>query len=104
MEQKVYLNVNESDIFYRFQDFKFYFSSVATRERFIKKLQLYIEAETNKFINKYNVSVDEDSFNLMFAFILYHKTEKRGFKVEQFIESHKIRTLSELPLFRIWRW
>ena len=102
MEQKVYLNVNESDIFYRFQNFKFYFSSKATRDRFIKKSEAYIQEERMKFINKYDVALEEDSFNLMFAFILYHKTEKRGFKVEQFIDSHKYRTFFELPKFRIW--
>ena len=103
MEQKVYLNVNESDIFYRFQDFKFYFSSNATRNRFIKKSETFIQEEKMKFINKYDVSLEEGSFDLLFAFILYHKTEKRGFKVEQYVEHHKLRTLSELPTFRIWR-
>lgn len=101
--QRVYLNVNESDIFYRFQNFKFYFSSVATRERFIKKCNNFIEEEKMKFINKYDVGLEDDSFDLLFAFILYHKTEKRGFKVEQYIEDKKFRTLSELPKFRIWR-
>lgn len=103
MEQRVYLNVNESDIFYRFQNFKFYFSSSATRERFIKKSEAFINEEKLKFINKYDVGLEEESFNLLFAFILYHKTEKRGFKVEQYIDSHKFRTLNELPTFRIWR-
>lgn len=103
MENKVYLNVIESDIFYRFQDFKFYFSSEATRSRFIKKSETFIKEEEIKFINKYDVSLEEASFDLLFAFILYHKTEKRGFKVEQMIENHKFRTLSELPKFMIWR-
>lgn len=101
--EKVYLNVNESDIFYRFQDFKFYFSSVATRKRFIKKSETFIQEEKLKFINKYDVGLEDSSFDLLFAFILYHKTEKRGFKVEQYIENHKFRTITELPKFRIWR-
>ena len=103
LENKVYLNVHESDIFYRFYEYKFYFSSRATRERFIRKLDLFIEAERNKFINKYNCSVDEESFNLMFGFILYNKTEKRGFKVERYIKSVKVKELEEMPIFRIWR-
>ena len=56
-----------------------------------------------KFINKYDISIDEISFEMLFAFILYHKTEKRGFKVEEFIENHKYRTLQEIPNFLIWR-
>ena len=101
--EKVYLNVNESDIFYRFQNFKFYFSSEATRNRFIRKSETFINEEKMKFVNKYDVGLEEDSFDLMFAFILYKKTEKRGFKVEQYIEKHKLRTLYSFPKFRIWR-
>lgn len=103
MQDKVYLNVNESDIFYRFQNFKFYFSSKATRERFIRKLDLYIEAETNKLVNKYNISINMESFGLMFAFILYNKTEKRGFKVEKYVNNIKTKDITCMPFFSIWR-
>lgn len=100
--EKVYLNVNESDIFYRFQNFKFYFSSKAVQKRFIKKLELYINEEKNKLINKYGISIEELSFNLMFAFILYNKTEKRGFKVEKYCNNVKTYEILEMPKFAIW--
>jgi hypothetical protein len=103
MQNKVFLNVNDSDIFYRYQNFKFYFSSKATRERFIRKLEIYIKDETNKFINKYNCSIDLITWYHMFAFILYNKTEKRGFKVEQYQDNLKIRDIKEIPTFLIWR-
>lgn len=99
MQNKVFLNVNESDIFYRFHEFKFYFSSNATRERFIKKLDLFIENETLKFVNKYDVSIE---FELLFAFILYNKTEKRGFKVEKYSDRNLLTVINEMPKFSIW--
>lgn len=99
MQNKVFLNVNESDIFYRFQNFKFYFSSKATRERYIRKLNSFIETESSKFINKFNVSIE---FDLLFAFILYNKTEKRGFKVEKYSDRNKLADINEMPKFTIW--
>ena len=102
MQDKVYLNVSESDIFYRFQNFKFYFSSRATRERFIRKLDSYIQEEEIKFINKYNVRIENTSFDLMFAFILYNKTEKRGFKIERYVDNQLIKVIEEMPIFTIW--
>lgn len=100
--EKVYLNTSDSDIFYHYQNYRFYFSSKATRERFIRKLFIYVEEETNKFINKYDVVVDRDSFNTIFAFILYNKTEKRGFKVENFVDNKKIKDIKEMPKLALW--
>lgn len=100
--EKVYLTCNESDIFYRFQNYKFYFSSIARRERFIQKLENYVKEESFKLINKYDINIDEESFNIMFAFILYNKLEKRGFKVERNVDSHKVKDILEMPMFRIW--
>ena len=100
---KVYLNVNESDIFYRFHNnYLFYFSSLAKKESFERKLNSYIENETDKFINKYWVQVDKDSFLIMFAFILYSRTEKRGFKVEFVVENDVVlKTFQEAPKFSV---
>lgn len=100
--KKVYLNVEESDIFYRFQNYKFYFSSEATRDRYIRKLEEYIKAETDKFIIKYGILVEKESFYISFAFILYSKTEKRGFKVEEYNDNIKMRDIKSLPIFAIW--
>ena len=101
--KRVYLNVNESDIYYRFHNnYLFYFSSVAKKESFKRKLNSYIENETDKFINKYWVQVDRDTFLIMFAFILYSRTEKRGFKVGFLSdEGITLKTFFELPKFTI---
>ena len=101
--EKVYLEVTDSDIFYRYLDFKFYFSSRAVRERFIRKLTNFVNVERLKFTNKYNIVVEDESFNLLFAFILYAKTEKRGFKVQKYRENIKVSDINKMPLFSIWR-
>lgn len=97
----VYLKLNESDIFYRFQNFKFYFSSEKIRERFIKKVDSYAEEELLKLEIRYKVPISE-SFKIYFIFALYNKVEIRGFKVEQLLDERTIkRTLYELPKFEI---
>lgn len=99
--KNVYLKLNESDIFYRFQDFKFYFSSEKIRERFINKLEKYTEEELLKLEIHYKVPISEN-FKIYFAFSLYNKTEIRGFKVEQLLDERTVkRTLYELPKFEI---
>lgn len=99
--KNVYLKLNESDIFYRFQNFKFYFSSEKIRERFINKVETYTEEEIIKLEIRYKVPIS-DSFKIFFAFSLYNKIEIRGFKVEQLLDERVVkRTLYELPKFEI---
>lgn len=99
---KVYLNLNESDIFYRFHNFKFYFSSEKRRERFINKVNQYTEEEKLKFEIKYKVNLSE-SFEILFAFSLYQKLEIRGFKVEQTLDDRIVkRTFYEIPVFEFY--
>lgn len=96
--KNVFLNIDDSGISYRYQNYKFYFSSRATRERFIKKLESYINEETMKFKIKYKVEINEESFKLMFAFVLYSKTEKRGIKIEE-VENKKF--IKDIPSFEV---
>ena len=96
--KNVFLNIDDSGIFYRYQNYKFYFSSRATRERFIKKLESFINEETMKFKIKYKVEINEESFKLMFAFVLYSKTEKRGIKIEDEVNKNFIKVI---PSFEI---
>lgn len=103
MKNKVFLSVLESDICYRFQELNFYFSSEARKERFEKNYQEFIKEEKTKFINKYNVRIDE-SFDFMFAFIFYEKCEKRGFKVEAIKKGvpKAITTYYQKPIFSVY--
>ena len=99
--RKNYLSVNDSDIFYRCQNFKFYFSSVKRRETFIKNLDSFIKDENIKFINKYNVIIED--FEILLLFSLYQKVEDKGIKIEQLIDNKIIkRTYKEIPTFKIY--
>lgn len=98
----IYLNVYESDIKYRFQNFIFYFSSNARKERFKRKLEDFVKFETLKFKNRYGVEVNTETFETMFSFILYTKCEKRGFKIER-VEGKKVsQTFTKLPTYSIY--
>lgn len=99
--KEVYLSCYESDIFYRFHNLKFYFSSVARRNRFIDNHLQYIEIEKMKFRNKYHIKVDEDSLIIMLGIIFYTKCEKRGFRLEEMNEEKEIKTFYDLPTFKI---
>lgn len=101
--ERVFLRVQDSDIFYRYLNFKFYFSSEAKRNRFATKVEKYSEEEIFKFMNKYEIKVNFESFKLMFAFILYNKIENRGIKIEQLLDERTVkRTMLEIPEFIIY--
>lgn len=102
--RKSYLNVKDSDIFYRCLGFKFYFCSEKRREMFIKRIDSYIENETTRIYNKYEVPVSQlDKF---LAFSLYHKIEPKGTKVDELVSENDTlivkRTFYEIPTFLIY--
>lgn len=100
-ERKTFLNVKDSDIFYRYLDFKFYFSSTERRQMFINRLEKYISEEETKFMNRYNVHLVD--FEMIFAFSLYSKIEKRGIKIEQLTDERNVkRTFESIPYFTIY--
>lgn len=99
-QRKNFLRVKDSDIFYRYLNFKFYFSSTSRRDLFIKRLDEYISSEEDKFLSKYNIELK--GTESLFAFSLYSKIEKRGVKVQELLDERTIlRTFLELPIFSI---
>lgn len=102
-QRKSFLKVKDSDIFYRYLNFKFYFSSVSRREIFIDRIEKYISEEETKFMNRYNIHLVD--FAVVFAFSLYSKIEKRGFKVEELLDERTVkRTYEDIPYFTIYRY
>lgn len=97
----VYLSVYESDITYRFRNFRFYFSSKVRQERFIKGSTLFIEEEKMKFRNKYRIPINDETFEEMLSCIYYMRCEKRGFRADYFEDSKLICTFYDLPTFKI---
>ena len=99
--RKSYLKVIDSDIFYRYQNFKFYFSLTKRRNIFVKRLEKYIPEESLKFYNKYKIPIKD--IDLIFAFSLYLKLENRGVKVEQMLDERTVkRVITEIPEFTIY--
>ena len=101
---KHYNDINESDIYYRFQNFKFYFSSNLRKEKFVSNFEDFSKNEAYKLIYRYNLKANIDSFKLMFIFAYYLKCERRGFKVEEFSNDEfnvLIKTFKEIPTFEI---
>lgn len=95
----VFISVQESNIKSCFLDYIFYFSSIARKERFERKIYSFINDETIKFKNKYHIKLNDESFHKMFSFILYTHCEKRGFKIEKVSANGVTLTYSELPTF-----
>ena len=75
----VYLDIKESDIYGVYENYKFFFSSLFNKNRFINRLNEYITLENTKIKNKYKI--DKINLDLFFAIVFYTKIEKRGFKI-----------------------
>lgn len=71
---------------------------------FIKRIDSYIENETLRLFNKYEVPVTE--FDKFLAFSLYHKIEPKGTKVDELVSENDTlivrRTFYEIPTFLIY--
>lgn len=76
----IYLDLEDSTYFYKVDRYKFYFSSQFYRSNFIKKLENFTKVEKIRFETRYNTFLTNTTF---FAFVLYSKIEKRGFRVEE---------------------
>lgn len=82
-EVRVYQNIEESPIYYDYENFRFYFSSSFYRKNFKTRIEAYINDETYKIRNRYKI-FNEKFFDLLKEVLLisyYKKIEKRGFKV-----------------------
>ena len=79
----VYQNIEESPIFYQYENFKFYFSSQLYRRNFKNRIEEYLKEETYKIMNRYKV-LNDRFFEILKEVLLisyYKKIEKRGFRV-----------------------
>lgn len=83
-EIRVYQNIEESPIYYEYDNFTFYFSSAFYRRNFKLRVEQYIKEETYRLKNRYKV-INEKFFNDFLKEVLlisfYKKIEKRGFRV-----------------------
>lgn len=75
----IFTNLDESDFIFSINGLRFYFSSEYYLKKFMNNFRNYIELESQKIHDKFNINID---FKLFLAVALYKKIEKRGFKVE----------------------
>lgn len=86
VSEKIFYNINESDIFVEYLGLKFYFSSEFNYNRFLSNVLNYIENEKMKNNIKYKV---EGNFDRFYAISFYKKIEKRGFRIENNLQKFK---------------
>ena len=79
----VYQNIEESPIYYDYENFRFYFSSAFYRRNFKTRIEGYILEESYKIRNRYKIFNEKffDSIKEVLLISYYKKIEKRGFKV-----------------------
>ena len=75
----IYNNLSESTYEYAYHGIKFYFSSRVYMEKFINRLEDFIDEELNKISVKFRTEVEGTD---VMAIKLYTLIEKRGFLVE----------------------
>ncbi len=75
----IYNNLNESTYDYAYNGIKYYFSSKVYMEKFINRLEPFIDEELGKMQVKFKTKICGDN---VFAIKLYTLIEKRGFLVE----------------------
>ena len=74
-----YTDINESDIFCIYNDYKLYFTSEYTKNRYVREVEDYIYLEEIKIKNRYDLDIDLKNY-LSIAY--YKKIQKKGFRVE----------------------
>ena len=95
----IYLDLKDSDYFYRVGDLKFYFSSILYRERFIRRYEEYAKTERRKVELKYGIYLPEK----LFYFNFYSKIETRGFRVTKCNVSGKnVREYDRTPDLEVY--
>ena len=74
----VYQNIIESCYYFDYKTYRFYFSSLLNKKRFVNRIDEFVLDENLKNSNKYGVKIDLTNYLII---VLYKKIEKRGFRV-----------------------
>lgn len=94
MKTIVYQNIKETVFNYEIYDLCFHFSSLFNRKRFEDNVQIYVNMEEMKIINKYQLQIDIKKY---LAIAFYKKIEKRGFYInmnnEELLDDYKIEAI-----------
>lgn len=81
---KIYYELEESDYYADFKQFRFYFSSQIVQEKFKYGVEPYLHSEYAKLKYRYSINekqVEVETLKLILLLNFYKKLEKRGFRV-----------------------
>lgn len=84
MKPKIYHDIEDSEFFADYKQFRFYFSSDSYRRKFAWKIEEYIHTEYSKLKYKYLINenqVETETLKLILLLNFYKRLEKRGFRV-----------------------
>lgn len=74
----IYLDLKESEFFYKYNGLKFFFSSQMYLQKFKLNVGNYVKEENIKLKNRYKIKCD---FSIYLLLSYYKQIEKRGFYV-----------------------
>lgn len=74
-----YLDIDESDIFCIYDNYKLYFNSEYIKNKYVREVDDYVYIEECKIKGRYNFDIDLHNY---FAIVFYKKIQKKGFRVE----------------------
>ena len=82
----IYYDLKESEYFVEIKGVKFFFSSLLYQQKFVEKYEEYLKNEKDYLFFRYPVLTDRNivsteyimTLELIIAFTLYKKIEKRG--------------------------
>ena len=90
MKSHVFSNIENSNYFVDLFGLRYYFSSESYKLKFKKRVFEYINEESLKLKNKYGLDIHINDY---LAVSLYHKIEKRGFRIYRIENGKEISRL-----------
>lgn len=83
-----YADINESDIYCIYDNYKLYFNSQYIKNKYVKEINDFIYIEELKIKHRYNLDIDLHNY---LAIAYYKKIQKKGYKIENAKTGRKIK-------------
>lgn len=80
----IYTDLKESEYFFNYGNYNYYFSSKFYQNKFEKNYENYVAEEIEKLQVKYKVDIDYEFYLSLVRYFMesyYKKVEKRGYRI-----------------------